>query len=58
MEQVRQAKRDFKASCGHAVAAGAKFLVVQENPKFYCATCGPKLLAEKLQALRKEFGLD
>ena len=58
MEQVRQAKRDFKASCGHAVTAGAKFLVVQENPKFFCAACGPKLLGEKLQALRKEFGLE
>lgn len=54
MYKARTAKSSFKGTCGHQIDTGAKFLVAEQRPEFYCSPCGAETMRRKLRDILAE----
>jgi hypothetical protein len=50
MCKVRTARSEFAGTCGHSIAPGGRFVVVEQRPQFFCAACGKAQLAKEYRS--------
>ncbi len=50
MYKIRTAKSEFSGTCGHTIAPGSRFVIVEQRPQFHCEKCSKDVVTKAYQA--------
>ena len=52
MYKIRTAKSEFSGTCGHTIAPGSRFVIVEQRPQFRCEKCSKDVVTKAYRPSR------